>query len=352
VFRRRSVNFSTQSPFFLQELRLMEVQMNSPGGHMYRLFVAVAAILFVSSAAVAAAKKLPGTDCTPFPADSWWQADVSKLPVHAKSSVWMKSMGSTGTLWPDFGPSFGVIPGPYGIPITIVKSPRTFQPVSFLYATESDRVKYPLGGDTKVEGWQWSSGDRHTIIVHADTCRLYETWATEKTASGWKAGAGATWSLKSNRLRPIYWTSADAAGLPILPGLLRKDEVAARNVGHAIRFTTPVTNNTFFWPARHKAGAVNNSNYPAFGARFRLKASWKIPASYSADTKVALNAMKKYGLVLADNGGPWHFQGTAENGWSQVMLDQLKKIPASAFEAVDTSSLMISRDSMQVKPQP
>jgi hypothetical protein len=300
--------------------------------------------------AEAAARKIPGTACTPFPADSWWQADVSKLPVHAKSNTWMKTMGSTGTLWPDFGPSYGAIPGPYGIPITVVKAPRNFASVKFLYATESDNVKYPLGTDTKVEGWQWTSGDRHTIIVYANTCRLYETWATEKSSNGWKAGAGATWSLKSNRLRPIEWTSADAAGLPILPGLLRYDEVQARDIGHAIRFTTPVTDNIFFWPARHRAGAVNNHDYPAFGARFRLKANWKIPSNYGADTKAVLAAMKKYGLVLADNGGPWHFQGNTDNRWSQVMLDQLKVIPAAAFEAVDTSSLRISRDSMQVKP--
>jgi hypothetical protein len=305
------------------------------------------------TAADAAARKIPGTNCTPFPANSWWQADVSKLPVHARSKAWMSNMHSTRNIWPDFGPSFGAIPGPYGMPITIVSNSDPTASVKFLYATESDKVRYPLGPKTKVEGYDWMvAADRHTITVNKDTCRLYETWATEKLPTGWKAGSGATWSLKSNALRPIYWTSADAAGLPILPGLLRYDEVAARDIDHAIRFTIPVSDNTFLWPARHKAGAVENRNFPPFGARFRLKASYRIPAGYGADTKAVLNAMKKYGLVLADNGAPWFFQGAADTRWQLKMLNELKQVPASAFEAVDTSKLMISRDSMAVKPHP
>ena len=197
------------------------------------------------------------------------------------------------------------------------------------------------------------SGDRHTIVVDRDTCRLYETWATRKSGKPvtWRAGSGASWNLKSNALRPRSWTSADAAGLPILPLLLRRDEVTAGAIDHAIRFTTDVTDRRFLWPARHQAGGVNNQAYPPMGARFRLKASYRISPSLRADTKAVLRGMKRYGLVLADNGSPWFFQGTADTRWPEALIDELKRIPAFAFEAVDTSSLMISIDSMAVKPQ-
>ena len=224
--------------------------------------------------------------------------------------------------------------------------------MQFQYASESDRVGYPLGADTKVEGGQWTSGDRHTIVVNRDTCRLYETWATRKQGNAWSAGSGATWNLNSNTLRHINWTSADAAGLPILPGLLRYDEVAARAIDHAIRFTTDVSDMRYLWPARHQAGSVDDLRFPPMGARFRLKASYVIASNLRADTKAILQAMKKYGLALADNGTPWYFQGTADTRWPNALLDQLKQVPASAFEAVDTSSLMISPDSMKVRRQP
>jgi hypothetical protein len=153
------------------------------------------------------------------------------------------------------------------------------------------------------------------VVVDRDTCRLYETWATQRSGTSWSAGSGATWSLKSNALRPLSYTSADAAGLPILPLLLRFDEVAARSIDHAIRFTTDVTDKRFLWPARHQAGGVNNPAYPPMGARFRLKASYVISGSLRSDTRAVLQAMKRYGLVLADNGSPWFFQGTADSRW-------------------------------------
>ncbi len=212
-------------------------------------------------------------------------------------------------------------------------------------------IRYPLGEDIAVEGGQWNSGDRHTIVVDRGTCRLYETWLTRKPAQAgakWRAGSGASWDLKSYKLRPDSWTSADAAGLPILPGLLTNEEVAARKVDHAIRFTTDTTDKSYVWPARHQAGSVSNSNYPPMGARFRLKASYVIPTSFSAGTKAVLQAMKTYGLALADNGTAWYFQGTADSRWPDGIIDQLKQVPASAFEAVDTSSLMISPGSMKV----
>ncbi len=316
----------------------------------YSIALAVAATLLAATAA--SALRIPGTLCPNFPTDSWWHADVSRLPLHVRSAQWMARMSPTAKLHPDFGPSYGAQPVPYGIPITVVGGAHAKVSVQFQYAGESDRVPYPLGADTKVEGGQWTSGDRHTVVVDRDTCRLYETWATRRSGSKWYAGSGATWNLNSNALRTSGWTSADAAGLPILPGLLRYDEVAAGTIDHAIRFTTDVTDKRFLWPARHQAGAVLDARYPPMGARFRLKASYVISPALRPDTKAVLLAMKKYGLVLADNGSPWFFQGTADTRWPGALLDQLKQIPASAFEAVDTSSLMISPGSMQVKPQP
>jgi hypothetical protein len=315
----------------------------------FSLVSGISPLLSLNGSALAG--NIPGTACPAFPADSWWHADISKLPVHARSAQWMSHMSPTSKLHPDFGPSFGAQSVPYGIPITIVDSTHSRVTVTFDYASESDKVGYPLGSDTKVEGGQWVSGDRHTAVVDKDTCRLYETWATRRSGARWLAGSGATWRLASYALRSDSWTSADAAGLPILPGLLGFREVALGKIDHAIRFTTDVTSNFHLWPARHHAGSTDNPAYPPMGARFRLKTSYQIPNSVSVETRRVLLAMKKYGLVLADNGSPWFFQGTADPRWNITMIDELKQIPASAFEAVDTSSLMISPDSMKVRPQ-
>jgi len=319
---------------------------------MRPFFAAAAVLLLCAPAAVAAAptsSPIPGTNCPNFPADSWWHADVSKLPVHRASARWIANMAPTRRLHPDFGPSYGEQPVPYGIPITVVASSHPKVTVTFEYADESDRIRYPLGADTKVEGGQWTEGDRHTIVVDKGTCRVYETWATTRRAGRWSAGSGASWLLTSNKLRPDGWTSADAAGLPILPGLLRYDEVARRRIDHAVRFTVEVTDRAHLWPARHDAGSVSDGAFPPMGARFRLKASYRIDPSLRADTRAVLAAFKRHGLVLADNGSPWFFQGTADTRWPEGLLDELKQVPASAFEAVDTSSLMRDPDSMQVK---
>jgi hypothetical protein len=290
-----------------------------------------------------------GTSCPAFPDNSWWHADVRKLPVHARSGDWMARMFPTRKLHPDFGKSYGEQPAPYGIPITVVDGSHAKVRVRFDYDSQSDHLRYPLGDDTKVEGGQWQSGDRHTIVVDRDSCRLYETWATRRAGRRWLAGSGATWRLTRYRLRPDTWTSADAAGLPILPGLLTYEEVVARQIDHAIRFTTNITDRSYLWPARHQAGSVSDPRYPPMGARFRLKRSYVIDRGLRGDTKAVLRAMKTYGMVLADNGSPWYFQGTADRRWRSALLDQLKQVPASAFEAVDTSSLMISPDSMKVR---
>ncbi|MBK9741210.1 MAG: hypothetical protein IPO93_17360 [Actinobacteria bacterium] len=296
-----------------------------------------------SGATPTAPRPVPGTSCPMFPADNYWHARVDALPVHRLSDSWMSQMHSSLNLHPDFGPSYGTQSVPYGIPLTIVNgAPRV--PVSFHYADESDRVPYPLGSATRIEGGAEAEGDRHAIIVDADTCTLFETWDTRLTASGWTAGSGATWNLRSNRLRPRTWTSADAAGLPILPGLLRWDEVRAGRVDHAIRFTTDVTRRAFVWPARHQAGSADSAAVPPMGARFRLASTFDT-SGFSREAVVVLTAMKRYGLVLADNGSPWYFQGTADDDWPPSLIEQLKGIPASAFEAVDTAPLRVRADS-------
>jgi hypothetical protein len=278
--------------------------------------------------------------CHVFPADNYWNTDISALPRHPKSRQWLSHMSPRSDLHPDFGPSYGEAPRPYGIPVTEVTGGHRKVRVAFRWPGESDKVRYPLGKDTLIEGGRGAGGDRHAVIVDRTTCKLYETFATERRDGRWHAGSGAVWSLDSNRLRPNGWTSADAAGLPILPGLLRLREVKNRTVDHAIRFTTDVTDRRHIWPARHDAGSVSNHNYPPMGARFRLKATFDLHG-YRGDTKEVLQAMKTYGLVLADNGSPWYFQGESVKGWPSGLIEELKTIPARAFVAVDTRSLQV-----------
>ena len=265
------------------------------------------------------------------------------LPVHARGAAWISSMGGpTRHLHPDFGPSGE--PMPSGIPYTVVDGSHAKVSVSFAYHDESDPGPYPFGPDTPIE----SGSDRHAIMVDRDACRLYELFDADYSPGGSTAGSGAIWDLRSNALRPAGWTSADAAGLPILAGLVRLDEVQAGLVDHAIRVTASRTDRSYLWPARHHAGAANDPNLPPMGARFRLKASFDV-SGFRADTRAILNAMKRYGVIVADNGSDWFFTGTAEDGWATAMLDQLKTIPAGAFEAVDASSLMLDPDSGRVR---
>ena len=289
----------------------------------------------------------PVGGCRVFPTNNYWHADISQLPRHRRSDAWLRHMSPRSRLHPDFGRAYGDQPVPYGIPITVVGGGHRKVDVRFHYAHESDRVRYPLGSDTRIEGGRRSDGDRHAIIVDKANCKLYETWNTHKRNGHWTAGSGAVWSLASNKLRHDGWTSADAAGLPILPGLLRWSEVKRGKIDHAIRFTTDVTDNRYVWPARHRAGAVNNRKYPPMGARFRLKASFDM-SSYGKRARVVLRAMQTYGLVLADNGSPWYFQGEATRRWPSSLISDLKRVPARAFVAVDTSPLMVVPDSARV----
>ena len=296
-----------------------------------------------------AAAPVPGAgSCQLFPPDNVWNADISSLPVDPHSAAWLASMSAGSTdLHPDFGPS-GDPQAPYGIPYAVVDSSHAKVDVSFTYADESDPGPYPFGADTPIEGGPGATGDRHALMLDASSCTLYELYDAHYSPSGSTAGSGAIWNLGSDQLRPAGWTSADAAGLPILPGLLRYDEVAAGSVTHAIRFTAARTDQAYVWPARHQAGAAADPSLPPMGARFRLKAGFDI-SRYSPAAQAVLRAMQHYGLILADNGSNWYFTGAADNRWESSLLDELKSVPASAFEAVDESSLMVAPDSGVVR---
>jgi hypothetical protein len=250
---------------------------------------------------------------------------------------------STTFLHPDYGPS-GNASQPYGIPWQVVPPLQPLVHVGFTYSSESDPGPYPLSGSTPIEG----GSDRHAIMVNPKTCSLFELWNTQYEADGRStAGSGAIWNLRSDSLRPAGWTSADAAGLPILPGLVNYDEVASGSMDHAIRFTADCTQQAYVWPARHEAGQ-SDDNCPPMGARFRLSASFNLPASEcSAMCQTVIRTMKTYGLILADNGSNWYFQGTADTRWTYDEVDQLKQIPAKDFVAVDESCLMVNANSGQ-----
>jgi hypothetical protein len=297
-----------------------------------------------------------------FPADNVWNTNISKLPVDAHSAAWLRSMDSASTyLHPDFGPDPGGYP--YGIPFRVVTSRHPAVTVAFQYASESYRGRYPFGSDTPIEGGRNAGGDRHAIMVNSSTCTLYELWDARYAAGGSTAGSGARWLLRSNALRPAGWTSADAAGLPILPGLLDyaqvKAAVAAHEpIRHAIRFTADHTSAAYLWPARHEAGSGSLADFPPMGARFRLSARFDVAGfcrnseAYCGDAKAVLVEMQNYGLILADNGSNWYFGGSAYPQWPDALVSLLKGIPASAFQAVSESCLMVRRNSGQATAKP
>jgi hypothetical protein len=291
---------------------------------------------------------LPGTSCPAFPADNVWNTPVTGLPVDSHSAQWLTNMAAGSTfLHPDYGPSGAFTP--YGIPWQITPVQPRLVRVRFQYADQSDPGPYPFARNTPIEGGRNATGDRHALMVDPTTCTLYELYdAFYHPFNRSTAGSGAIWSLASDQLRPAGWTSADAAGLPILPGLVNYDEVLSGHIDHAIRFTVQTTDTSYIWPARHQAGSVSNANYPPMGARFRLSASFTLPATECATPcQVVIQAMKTYGLILADNGSNWYFQGTADRRWTSTMVQQLKQIPASAFQAVDESCLIVDPNSGQ-----
>jgi hypothetical protein len=260
--------------------------------------------------------------------------DVSNLPVNPKTKTWKRSADATSTLLhPDFGGA------PYGMPFDVVDGSHPTVSVDFQYDDESDPGPYPFGPDTRIEG----GSDAHALMVDSSTCMLFELFAAHWHAGDPSAGSGAIFDLGSDDLRPAGWTSADAAGLPILPGLVRYDEVEAGAIEHAIRFTVDCTTRRYVWPARHQAG-VRDRSCPPMGARFRLRAGFSL-AGFSPNARVVLTAMQRYGMIVADNGSDWFFQGTTDERWTDDLLDQLKSVPASAFVAVDESGCKVSADS-------
>jgi len=283
-------------------------------------------------------------NCQLFPANNIWNTPIDTLPLDANSSTYINTIGAGKYVHADFGSGLWD-GGPIGIPFTTVPGNQEKVGVTFDYDDESDPGPYPIPADAPIEGGSDSDGDRHVLIVDRDNCILYELYyAFPQPDGSWTAGSGAIFDLKSNDLRPAGWTSADAAGLPILPGLVRYEEVAAGEINHAIRFTAPQTRKKYIWPARHYASHLTGSQYPPMGQRFRLKANFNI-SGFSPEVQVILKALKKYGMILADNGSSWFISGVPDERWDNDDLHQLHNVKGSDFEAVDESSLMIDPDS-------
>ncbi len=273
------------------------------------------------------------TQCSEtFPATNVWNKRVDSLPVASNSATLMTTMGLTKTLHPDFGTFAG-----YGIPFNVVSASTPRSTVTFTWPSESDQVGYPIPANPLIEG-AGAGGDRHLLMIDRSACRLWELYAADHSTGRWRAGSGATWSLLSNALRPDGWTSADAAGLPIYPGLVRYNEVASGAIHHAIRFTVPTTRSAHIYPARHDAGAGTGTSLPPMGLRLRLKASVDI-SSYPWQARFILTALKQYGMILADNGSAYYLSGTSDSRWSDDDLHLLGRITGSMLEVVDTSTL-------------
>ncbi len=271
---------------------------------------------------------------------------VDNLLLDANSAAYIDKIGSSTHVHADFGS--GTWEGfPIGIPYTTVLGTQATSSVIFQWPGESDAGPYPIPPNVPIEGDPNGDGDRHILIVDRDTCKLYELYAAHKVGSQWYAGSGAIFDLNSNALRPDTWTSADAAGLPILPGLARYDEVAAGEINHALRFTAPQTRGEYIGPARHEASDLTGTQYPPLGQRFRLKTSFIIDDSFSPHAQVILRALKKYGMILADNGSSWFISGAPDDRWDHDVLHELDVVQGSDFEAVDESSLMANANSGQ-----
>ena len=295
-----------------------------------RLALAVLATL-LAAAPASAAGRIGG--CPVFPRDNHWNVRVDRLPVHPDSAGIVRSIGLDRPVHPDFGS------GRYegrriGIPFTVVPRSQPRVPVSFAYAGESDRGRYPIPRRAPVEG----GSDRHVLVVQRGVCRLHELFAAERAGRGWSAGSGARFSLRSNRLRPRGWTSADAAGLPILPGLVRHSEVARGAIRHALRFTAARTRRSFLYPGRHFASSLTDPLLPAMGQRVRLRASVD-PTRFGRQARVIVRALQRYGMLLADNGSPWFVSGAPSRRWDDDDLRTLKALRGSDFEVVDTSAI-------------
>jgi hypothetical protein len=314
----------------------------------------LAAALAITAAPATSARPLPGAPrCSIFPADNPWNQRVDRLPVASNSAALIAAIGLTAPVHPDFGS--GLYDGaPIGIPITVVSGATPRVRASFTYAPQSDRGPYPMPRHPLIEGGPSATGDRHVLMVDRDSCRDYELYDAHPAPAGscrppadsadrparfgcWRAGSGAIFDLHSDRLRPAGWTSADAAGLPILPGLVRFDEVRAGAIDHALRFTAPCTAAHYVYPARHFASTCRGGHLPPMGLRVRLKAGVDIaPLPFQA--RVVARALKRYGMILADNGSPWYISGAPDGGWNNAALHLLDRLDGRDFEVVNTAS--------------
>jgi hypothetical protein len=284
----------------------------------------------------------PRPSCPIFPADNPWNQDVSARPLSARSGAWVASVGLTTGLHPDFGTVYEG--APIGIPYVEVPPGQARVPVRFEYADESDPGPYPIPADAPVEGGAGSTGDRHVLALDRSECRLWELFDAHPVNGGqsWTAGSGATWDLRSNALRPAGWTSADAAGLPIFPGLVRYDEVAAGHIDHALRFTASRTQRGYITPATHFASSITDADVAPMGARFRLQSSFDC-TRLRPQARVVCVALQRYGMLLADNGSNWYVSGSPDARWSDDELHDLGRVPGSAFEVVETGAVRHER---------
>lgn len=275
-----------------------------------------------------------------FPPDNPWNTDISAYPVHPNSTAYLTSIGLTRGLHPDFGTVWEG--APIGIPFVTVNASQPRVPITFEYAGESDPGPYPIPPDAPIEGGPNGDGDRHVIVVDVEDAKLYEVFDAHPINGGqsWQAGSGAIFDLTSNALRPQFWTSADAAGLPVFAGLVRYDEVVTKGeINHALRFTVRYSQRGFIPPATHFASSSRDPNRPPMGLRVRLKAGFNI-ATFPPNVQVILKALKKYGMFLADNGSDWYVSGAPDARWNDDELSELSRVKGSDFEAVYTGEII------------
>jgi hypothetical protein len=308
---------------------------------MRRAAIALAVLAVSVVAAVASGHPVTGAPrCTVFPKSNLWNKRVDKLPLVKNSAAIVNAIGAGGSVHPDFG-SGQYNGAPIGIPYTTVSRKQKRVRVSFDYADESDKGPYPVPANAPIEGGRGSDGDRHVIVVDRDACKLYELYAAypQNGGTSWKAGSGAIWSLESNKVRPSGWTSADAAGLPILPGLARYEDLRKKGgIDHALRFTANRTRKAFIYPARHFASSLTDPDLPAMGQRLRLKAGFDL-SGFPTQARAVLVALKRYGMIVADNGSSWYITGAPNKGWNNDDLHTLGKVKGSDFEVVDTTAV-------------
>jgi hypothetical protein len=296
---------------------------------------ALTALVPLALAAPVGAHPLPAAPgCPIFPETNVWNKRIDNLPLLKDSRTIVNAIGADLHLHADFGSGLWE-GGPIGIPITVVDSATPQSALDFDYANESDPGPYPIPDDVAIEGGSSADGDRHAIIVDSDSCRLYELYHLYPS---WSAGSGAIWDLTSNVLRPRGWTSADAAGLPILPGLARYDEVAAGSIDHALRFTVSRSRRAYIYPARHFASSRTSKSLPPMGLRLRLRKDYFI-GSFPPQAQIVLRTLKRFGMIVADNGSSWYVSGAPDPGWDNDDLHMLVKVKGSNFRVVDTSSL-------------